>query len=156
MQFDNKYKVLNLNKRRYIILLFFASVIGLLIFSNLFNEPVWGIDKTTAVIIAISLYMVYITIIYILNYHYIIYSDEGDKISLKFVSLRPFDNKRNVIEIPKKRYNGYKVSRSFFNLKEELILSIHTDKGAARYPPVSITALTPKQKKMLFNSLNQL
>ncbi|MFO7844892.1 MAG: hypothetical protein R6V16_13860 [Bacteroidales bacterium] len=156
MQFDNKNKVLKLNMRRYIVLLFFTMIIGLLVFTRLLINPVWGIDKTTAILITIVAYLIYIMITYMKNYLYILYSDQGDRITLKFVSLRPFDNKRNAIEIPKKDYHGYKTEKSFFNLKEEITLLINSPKGVAKYPPISITALSSKQKKMLFHSLNQL
>ncbi len=156
MQFDNKNKVLKLNMRRYIVLLFFTTIIGLLVFTRLLNNPVWVIDKTTAILITIVAYLIYIIITCIINYQYIFYSDEGAKIILKFVSLRPFDNKRNAIEISKGNYYGYKIHKSFLNLKEEIIFLVQTPNGVAKYPPVSIVALTPKQKKLLIYSVNQL
>lgn len=155
MQFDNKNKVLKLNMRRYIVLLIFTTIIGLLIFTRLLDN-IWGITKTIALLIAIVAYLLYVLITYVINYQYIFYSDEGDKIILKYVSLRPFDNKRNAIEISKGNYYGYKIRKSFLNLKEEIIFLIQTPNGIAKYPPISIAALTPKQKKILINSINQL
>ncbi|MDK2977436.1 MAG: hypothetical protein PWP52_150 [Bacteroidales bacterium] len=156
MQFDNKNKVLKLNMRRYIVLLLFTTIIVLLVFTRLLNNPVWVIDKTTAILITIVAYLIYIIITYIINYQYIFYSDEGDKIILKYVSLRPFNNKRNAIEIFKRNYSGYKICKSFLNLKEEIIFFVQTPNGVAKYPPISIAALTPKQKKILINSITQL
>ena len=71
------------------------------------------------------------------------------------MSLRPFDNKKQAIEIQKKDYNGYEIRKSFFNLKEDLILSVKTKKSIANYPPISITALSLKHKNLLISSLNQ-
>jgi hypothetical protein len=155
MQFDNKNKVLKLNMRRYVVLLIFTTIIGLLIFTRLLDN-IWGITKTIALLITIVAYLLYVLITYVINYQYIFYSDEGDKIILKYVSLRPFDNKRNAIEISKENYYGYKIRKSFLNLKEEINFLIQTPNGIAKYPPISIAALTPKQKKILINSINQL
>lgn len=155
MQFDNKHKVLKLNMRRYIVLLFFTTIIGLLIFTRLLDN-VWGISKTIALLITIIAYLIYVLITYVINYQYIFYSDEGSKIILKYVSLRPFDNKRNAIEISKENFYGYKIQKSFLNLKEEIIFLIQTPNGIAKYPPISIAALTAKQKKILINSITQL
>ena len=104
MQFDNKNKVMKLSMRRYIILVLFTIIIGLLVFTRLLDKPVWGIDKTTAILIVVIAYLIYVMITYTKNYQYILYSDEGDKIMFKFVSLRPFDNKRNVIKNSSKKY----------------------------------------------------
>jgi hypothetical protein len=156
MQFDNRNNTLRLNIRRYVVLLIFASALGLLIFTNVLDKPFWGINKTGAIILVVLFYVIYLTVTYIINYNYIFYSDEGNKIVIRFVSLRPFNSKRNAIEIPKKDYYGYKIDQSFFNLKEELFISIQTKKGVAKYPPVSITGLTPKQKNTLKKSLNRI
>jgi len=156
MQFDNKNKVMKLSMRRYIILVLFTIIIGLLVFTRLLDKPVWGIDKTTAILIVVIAYLIYVMITYTKNYQYILYSDEGDKIMFKFVSLRPFDNKRNVIKIPKNIYYGYKIQKSFFNQQEAIILMVQSKQGVAKYPPISITALTSKKKNILFSSLNKL
>jgi hypothetical protein len=155
MQFDNKNRVLKLNMRRYIVLLLFTTIIGLLIFTRLLDN-ILGITKTTALLITVVAYLIYVLITFIINYQYIFYSDVGDKIILKYVSLRPFDNKRKAIEISKENYYGYKIRKSFFNLKEEIILLIQTPNGIAKYPPISIAALTPKQKKILIHSIQKL
>ncbi len=156
MQFDNRNNILRLNIRRYLVLLIFASILGLLIFTNVLENPLWGINKTGAIVIVVLFYIIYLILTYIINYNYFYYSDEGNKIVIRFVSLRPFNSRRNAIEISKKDYNGYKFNQSFFNFKEELVISVQTKKGVAKYPPVSITGLTPKQKNTLKKSLNQL
>ncbi|MFO7830201.1 MAG: hypothetical protein R6V23_16385 [Bacteroidales bacterium] len=156
MQFDNRNNTLKLNIRRYLVLLIFASLLGVFIFTGALEHPFWGIGKTEGIVLVVVLYALYLVVTYFINYNYLYYSDEGSKIILRFVSLRPFNSKRNAIEIPKKYYNGYIIKKSLFNLKEEIIFSIHTQKGIAKYPPISITGLTVKQKNLLKRSLNQI
>lgn len=156
MQFDNRKNALKLNIRRYLVLLVFASTLAVLIFTNTLEKTFLGVGKTGAIVIVVSLYVIYLAVTYVINYNYIYYSDERDKIIIRFVSLRPFNSKRNAIEISKKNYHGYQIRKSLFNLKEEIIFSINTKKGIAKYPPISLTGLTINQKNLLKKSLNQI
>lgn len=155
MFFDNRDIVVKLNKRRYIALLLFLVAMAVLVLPDVLNDVIWGIKKTTLIIEVVILYIGYIVFAYILNYNFFSYKDEGNKLVFRYVSLRPFDNKKQAIEIPKKDFRGYKISKSFFNLKEYLVLKIETKKGVASFPPISITSLSEKQKAMLIQSLNQ-
>ena len=156
MVFDNRNIVMRLNMRRYLTLLAYLVLMGLFLLSGLFDKPVLGYDKATYVIVITAIYLTYIVFAFLLNYNYFSYNDEGNKLIFRFVSLRPFDNKKRVIEIHKKDFEEYKIDKSFFNLKEDLILTVKTKKGVANYPPISITALSLKHKDLLKNSLNQL
>ena len=155
MLFDNSRKVLKLNIIRYLIFLVYVIFMGFLILSGLFNEPVFGISKNALIIIFSVIYIIYIVYVYIRNYNFFKYIDEGGKLVFRFISLRPFDNKKNSIEILKKDFRGYKIQESVLNFKVDLILSVKTKKGVVNYPPISITALTNKYKSILKSSLNQ-
>lgn len=156
MIFDNRRKVTNLNMRRYLSLIVYVIFIGLVILSGMFNKPVFDISKNFYVIIASVIYIIYLAYVYIKNYNFFKYNDEGKKIVFKFISLRPFDNKKKLIEILKKDFTGYKIQKSLLNLKVDLILSVKTKNRVANYPPISITALTNKYKNILKNSLDKI
>ena len=155
MVFDNREIVTKLNVRRYIVLLVYLTSMGLLILSGVFKEFILGVNKSIFIIVITLLYIVYIIYAYLLNYNYFSYNDEGNKLIFRFVSLRPFDNKKQAIEIHKKDFKGYKFQKSLLNLREDLILKVSTKKGVASYPPISVTALSAKHRNMLVNSLNQ-
>ena len=155
MFFDNRHKVTQLSMRRYISLVLYIIFMGLLILSGMFNKPVFGISKNSLVIIISVVYIIYVVYVYIRNYNFFKYNDEGEKLVFRFISLRPFDDKKKSIEILKKKFTGYKIQKSLLNLKEDLILSVKTKNGIANYPPISITALTNKYKNILKGSLDQ-
>ncbi len=156
MIFDNRNIVMRLNIRRYLTILAYFILMGLFLLSDIFNKPVFGYDKTTYVIVINAIYLTYIIFTFSLNYNFFSYKDEGNKLVFRFVSLRPFDNKKQAIEILKKDFAGYEFQKSLFNLKEDLILTVRTKNGVANYSPISITALSLKHKNLLKNSLNQL
>lgn len=155
MLFDNSSKVIKLNKRKYIALLIYLILMGILILSDLFGTTILGYDKSIYIGSFTALYLIYVVYAFISNYNYFYYNDEGEKLTFRFVSLRPFDNKRHAIEIPKKEFKGYKYKDSFLKLKQEIVLHIKTKTGIASYPPISIRALSQKERKLLENSLNQ-
>lgn len=151
MIFDNRDNVFKLNKRRYILILVYITTMSVVIFSGLFNERL-----IIGLAIAISLmYIVYNIFVYQLNNSYFSYNDDKDKLMFRFASLRPFDNRKQAIDIHKKDFKGFIIKKSFMNFREDLILKVSTKKGLANYPPISLTALSAKHKNMLLDSLNQ-
>jgi len=128
---------------------------GVLILSDLFGNTILGYDKSIYIGSFTALYILYVVYAYLSNYTYFSFNDEGEKLTFRFASLRPFDNKKQAIEIPKKNFKGYKFQDSFFKLKQEIILLVKANNGIASYPPISIKALSLKQRKILINSLNQ-
>lgn len=155
MQFDNRKQVLWLNKRRYITLLIYIVLMGLVILSGFFDKAVLGLNKAVYVICVSVVYILYIVFSYLKSYNFFSYSDDSDILVFKFVSLRPFDNAKKTIQIKKKDFGGYKIEKSILNFNCNLILSIKTKKGLAKYPPISISSLSEKQIKLLQGSLNQ-
>ena len=133
MFFDNGSKVSKLNIIRYLSFLAYAISIGFLTLSGLFNKPVLGIDKNSFIIAFSVIYIIYVVYVYIRNYNFFKYNDEGGKLVFRFISLRPFDNKKRSIEIVKEKFTGYKIQKSFFNFKVDLILSVKSKKGVVNY-----------------------
>ncbi len=155
MIFDNRNIVIRLNKRRYLVLLVYLILMGLLILADFFGDTIGSIKKSTFILTFTILYIAYVIYAYVLDYKFFSYSDESDKLTFKFISLRPFDNKKRVVEILKSEFRSYKLEKYFLNLKQDLILFVKTKNGVANYPPISVSALSTKHKKMLENSLKQ-
>lgn len=155
MIFDNRDIIVKLNKRRYIALIMYIVLIALLLIPDIFEEIILGYKKSIYIIIFTCIYITYVIFAYLKDYNFFSYNDESDKLIFRFISLRPFDNKKQAIEIHKKDFKGYKIKKSFFNLNENLILAIKTKKGIASFPPICISALSLKHKNMLLRSLKQ-
>lgn len=156
MVFDNRKIVLHLNKKRYIAILLYLVIMGFLLISDSFKKTILGYEKSLFVIVLTILYILYVVYTYIVNYNFFSYNDDGNKLIIRFVSLRPFDNKKRLIEVNKNDFAGYKIKSSLFNLKQDLVVKIRTKKGIANYPPISISALSHKHKIMFESSLKKL
>lgn len=139
--------------RRYISIISYSLFMFIVFFSGWFDKPVLNIDKSVYVIAISSIYILYIIISYIINYSYISFSNDGEAFVFKFISLRPFDDKKKSIVLNKSLYKGAKIQSSFFNLKKDLLVFTQAKKGVVSYPPISISALNSKQVEMLKKAL---
>ena len=78
--------------------------------------------------------------------HLFLFSNNNKNLVFRFYSLRNLYGKPKTIEIFKSEFCKYDIVSGFFNGKESLVLYRKTPKGIAKYPPISLTLLTKKQK----------
>jgi hypothetical protein len=108
-------------------------------------EIFWSIFCVTALIIYL-----------IIGYHYIYFSDQGDKVVFRYQSLNPFFSNALSIEIPKNSFAKFEIRKSLFGIKHKITLYQKSTGGDAKYPSVNISALSKVQKQALIQSLNAL
>ena len=84
------------------------------------------------------------------DYHFIEYSDSGDKVVLRYYkSIRFGKTSFNSIEFPKQMlYRAY-FENSVFGKMSDLTLVVKTRRGIAEYPSVSLSALSLSDRKVL-------
>jgi hypothetical protein len=97
-----------------------------------------------------SIFFVFLFFLYMiyrgqLQYHFISFSDEGNKIILRYYRFSGISQKYRSFEILKSAFYTYEIHRHFFGRRAEMVLFQRTPKGIAKYPPVPLTALTPAQ-----------
>ncbi|MDR1666230.1 MAG: hypothetical protein LBS03_00840 [Bacteroidales bacterium] len=90
---------------------------------------------------------------YRMEYTYFYFSNNGKNLLFRFYSLRNLYGKPQSIEIAKLNFYKYDIVSAFFNKKEYLLLYQKTPRGIAKYPPISLTLLTKKQKTELKRAL---
>ncbi|MFP3860378.1 MAG: hypothetical protein ACLFUW_06110 [Bacteroidales bacterium] len=156
MKIENRSKSLRISQMRYITaIIFFPLLVGLLV-TDFVDEQFFGLSKYYLAIFATLIYLAHNVYEYIKDFNYIYFSDEENhKILLRYVSLMPLKNKKYSVEIKKSDLHSYKISRSSMNLRQELILYVRTPQGIAKYPPVSITALSEDELNQMKKALNK-
>ena len=90
---------------------------------------------------------------YQMEYTYFYFSNNSKNLVFRFYSLRHFYGKPKTIEISKTSFTKYDIVVSFYNKKDSLVLYQKTPKGVAKYPPISLTLLSKKQKTDLKRTL---
>lgn len=155
MILNNSRNVISIKLRQLIVTIIFIALFALLYASSLIPTPLLGLSRNEIGIGLLIIYVLFITFHFGLDLNYITYSDEGPKIILRYYSIKIYSKKHHSVEIPKKDFQQYVIRRTFFWLKPELILYMNMKKGTGRYPPVSLAALSIKQRKALTESLDR-
>ena len=156
MIIDIKKTILRKNLGKFIALLVLILVICGLLFIPFNNDLINGLDNSLLAIFFAIAYVIYAIYESFRNYNYIYFSDESDKIVLRYFSPNLFTAKKNSIEIPKKDFAGYNLDSFFMRYRERITLFRRSGKGLAKYPPVSITALDFNERDSLLYTLNRL
>jgi len=155
MTINNSRNVISIKLRQLIVTIFFISLFALLYATTLIPTPLLGLNRNEIGICLLVIYVLFIVYHFGLDLNYIIYSDEGPKIILRYYSIKIYSQKHHSVEIPKKDFQRYEIRKSFFWLKPQLILYLNMKKGIGRYPPVSLAALSRKQRRALTESLDR-
>jgi hypothetical protein len=156
MEIDIQRTILKKNLRAFILAIIFVVFISLLLITYFYEDQLFGLTKYHLAIIFSSLYVLYMLFNTLRQFHYIYFSDTGDKITLRYFPMGVFTYRKHSIEIAKNEYAGYERLIHLFGYREKLILKVKTARGVAKYPPVSITALSGAEKENLFAALERL
>ena len=156
MIIDIKRTILRKSVSKFIVLIVMAILLCVLLFIPFQKNFIRGVENSLlAVFIAVS-YVIYAVYEAFRNYNYVYFSDESDKLVLRFFAPNFFTSKKNSIEIPKREFSGYTIQSFFMGYREQIILMRRTTKGIANYPPVSLTALSNAEKHDLLITLEKL
>jgi hypothetical protein len=156
MIIDIEKTILAKTKGKFIALILLIVVICILLFVPFRINLIKGLDNTLLAIFFAGAYVIYAFYESFRNYNYIYYNDDSDRIILRFFSTGVFTKTKNSIEIPKKEFSGYKLNSFFMRYRENIVLFRKTSKGVAKYPAVSITALSNDQRSSMLGALNRL
>jgi len=156
MIIDIRRTILQKNLGNFIATIVFLLIIVALLFIPFSFDFIPGIGNTLLAIFFAVAYVIHAFYKSFRNYNYVYFSDESDKIILRYFSPGFFTSKKNAIEIPKKEYSGYVLRSFLMGYRETISLQRQTPKGTASYPPVSITALSAQERRDLLFTLNSL
>jgi len=153
MTFNNSKAIISLRIRLFTATVLFLLYIVLTYIADVIRFPVLGLSETVWTVVLVCLYFLYALYPMILNYQYISYSDEGDKILFRYFTAGIVGGKKNSVEISKTEFAGYKREKKLFGLVQSVILFHQLREGVAQYPPIYISILSKKERARLLNSL---
>jgi hypothetical protein len=155
MIIDLQRTVIKTQLRRFITLIVFVIIIIFILLTGDQRVTKFGLNKYHWAIVVAALYFGSSLIESVLNFNYIYYSDDGDLIILRYFSMSFFNNKKNLIQIPKEHFLGYKIFDAYNGYKKTLILYQDFNGKEAKYPAVNISALSREQRDTIFKSLDR-
>lgn len=155
MIIDNEKRIISLKLRKLFFAILAGIVITLFFTLDFFRDSVFGLSNKAASVIVIIFYFGYYFYQWFLNPYYIHFSDEGEKIVLKFYASRASGGKKMAIEIPKHAFHHFEQEKEIINQKEKITLFQTTSKGIFKYPAIYLSGLNKKEKENLIYSLKK-
>ena len=153
MTLDNSKALISLRIRLFVQTVLLIALIILIYFVKIIDFPLLGLNETAWTLIILSVYFILAFYPMVLNYQYIYFSDEDDKIIFRYFMAGIVGGRKNSVEISKESYAGYRVEKRFLGLDRSIILFQHLPKGLAQYPPVHISILSKKERARILHSL---
>ena len=115
-------------------------------FAKIIKFPFLGMSDTIWILILVGINLSIAFMPMILNYQYIFFSDEGEKIIFRYFTAGIVGGRKNSVEIDKRSFAGYKIETRFFGLIHSITILSAFKEGVAKYPPVYISALSAEER----------
>jgi hypothetical protein len=153
MTIDNKQAIVKYNMQRLAAFIIVAVGAALLLIPNVL--PTYITKKTPLILsLLIGFYVIYVSISLLRDIYYIHIETTNKLITIRFVSVQPFNQTRKQVQVERSKLKGYKIEKSRGGLRKQLILFVSTPKGTAKYPPISISLMPQAKLTPLLKSLN--
>jgi hypothetical protein len=154
MTFDNSKTIISLRIKLFGATVLFLAYIALTYVGKIIKFPLLGMSDTFWTLILVAIYLFIAFLPMILNYQYVFYSDDSEKIVFRYFTSGLVGGKKNSVEIDKISFSGYKIESGLFGLRKSIFLFQNFREGVAKYPPVYISALTKEERAKLIRSLD--
>lgn len=153
MTFDNSKTIINNRIKLFAATVILIAYLILAYAANIIKFPFLGLSDTIWTVVLAAAWLILILIPLILNYQFVFFSDDTEKIIIRYFNAGIAGGKKNSVEIDKRAFAGYKTDTRFFGLITSLTLFQKFNEGVAKYPPVYISALNKEEKERLFKVL---
>lgn len=154
MTFDNSKTIISVRIKLFIATVIFLAYILLAFAANVIRFPLLGMGETAWTVILTICYLIVVFLPMYLNYQYIWFSDDDDKIIIRYFNAGILGGRKNSVEINKNTFSGFQIDKKFFGLIKSITLYQSTRQGKAIYPPVYISALKREEIAKITRSLN--
>ncbi len=149
MKIDNQNRSTWIKLYYYLAVLFYAISMIVLLYLD--------IRQLGLAIAGVSVvFVLFLVLMFLPDFNYVIYMETSDKIIFRYYPLHPFHDKFKSIEIPKQAFRGYEIIRKNSGFCTQIALLQHTVRGMAKYPPVSISGFSKKDRIRLLKELDRL
>ncbi len=158
MIIDNKTRVIKNRKMLLMQPIILILFIAILLFSNIWIYPIFGVSRYHIIILLCIVYVVLVVLSYIRDYGYFYFNNQGDSLVFRYYSLKPFsfNSQHKQIEIKKETFKKYELQNQMLGLKEGIVIYQKVGGKIAKYPSISISALNKDDKIKLVEALNSL
>jgi len=154
MTFDNSRTIISLRIKLFGATVVLLAYLALTYVAKLIKYPFLGMSDTSWTLILVGVWFLIAFMPMFLNYQFIFFSDDSEKIIFRYFSAGLVGGRKNSVEIDKKSFSGYKIETRFFGLIQSISLFQKFQEGVAKYPPVYISALSREDRAKVIKSLS--
>lgn len=155
MQIDNQRNTYRIWLSRLVLTIVFTLAILVILFLPWFDLPESPVNKYHLIILLAVIYIVINLYNYLRRPYFVSYSDQGEMIIVRYYPLSLFTSRKHSIEIPKQQLIGYELRPFLFGTQQRLVLIQHFRNRAAKYPPISLSALDREDREKMLHSLDR-
>ncbi len=154
MTFDNSRTIISLRIKLFVAIVILIAFLILTYIAKMIKFPFLGISETLwmVILIGVNLFIAFLPMF--LNYQYVYFSDDSEKIIFRYFTAGIVGGRKNSVEIDKRTFSGYKLESRLFGLIQSVTLFQKFQEGDAKYPPIYISALTREEIAKVVRSLN--
>jgi len=116
MTFDNSKTIIGVRIKLFAATVLFLAYVALAYAAKLIKFPLLGLSDTVWTLILVAIYLIIVFIPMILNYQFVFFSDEEEKIVFRYFTAGIVGGKKNSVEINKSAFKGYKTESKYFGL----------------------------------------
>lgn len=154
MTFDNSKSIINFRIRLFAATIIFLTYLALAYVAKLIRFPMLGMSDTFWTVLLAALYLLIAFLPNLLNYQFIYFSDENEKIVLRYYTTGFIGGRKNSVEIEKRLFAGYKTESQLLGLVHTIVLFQKSGEGIAKYPVIYISALKKAERAKMIRTLN--
>jgi hypothetical protein len=115
------------------------------------------LDQTGRALIALGVLVVWFLVFQAIDFQYIHFSSEKEKLVLRFYPAVKFGRKDyQTIEFPTNLLHEYTIEKSMFGTVNDLTILVKTKRGVAEYPSISMAALSKSDQMKIEKALREL
>jgi hypothetical protein len=155
MKVDNQKNTYRIWLSRLVMTVVFALIILILVFIPWFDNPESAIGKYHLIILVSVIYVAINWINYMKRPFFISYSDQGEKIIVRYYAVSMFTNRKNSIEIPKKQFVKYELLPFLLKSQHYLIIYQNFRGKVVPYPRISLSAMEKEDRLRMLQSLDK-
>ncbi|MFZ2286202.1 MAG: hypothetical protein WAV93_04380 [Bacteroidales bacterium] len=154
MTLDNGKKIVLLRLIGFISTLVYVLYIFLAYFERAFRHAMSESDVNIMTAVITVVYLVVLFWPALMKYRYIYFSSDERNITLRWYKTGLMPGESSSIEIPSGKFAGYEITEKAMGLHHYLTLFQKVQGKKAAYNPVSIGALSKKQRVRIAEALN--
>jgi hypothetical protein len=154
MTLDNGKKIVLLRLIGFISTLVYVLFIFLAYFERIFRHSMSEASVSIMTAVVTAAYLITLFWPALMKYRYIYFSSDERSITLRWYKTGLMPGESSSIEIPAGKFAGFEITTKTVGLHHYLTLFQQIQGKKAAYNPVSITALSKKQRALIAEALS--